>query len=254
MNNSFCYPSSTNIGDDIQTLAAIGLLGECNLIDRDKLRVFGGSGKLILNGWWTHDPINAWPPPPQLDCLPISIHVTEKAKQRFSNYKAWFKGKKVLARDESTNIFFKSLGIDSEFGGCLTLTFPRRQPKERKGIYLVDVPGIIYPDGERITHNISPTLKNDSQYRQKVAKELLSKYQNAELVITSRLHCALPCAAFGTPVVVVNNGPRYTGMERFFTIYNGNLDESIGKALSFDDSEVKKYARKLRKVVKEWSI
>jgi hypothetical protein len=54
--------------------------------------------------------------------------------------------------------------------------------------------------------------------------------------------------------VVVNNGPRYTGMERFFTIYNGNLDESIGKALSFDDSEVKKYARKLRKVVKEWSI
>ena len=254
MNHSFCYPSSTNIGDDIQTLAAIELLGECNLIDRDKLRLSQATGKLILNGWWTHDPINAWPPPQQLDCLPISIHVTEKAKQRFTNYKAYFKNKKVLARDEATNLFFKSLGIDSEFGGCLTLTFPKRQPKERSGIYLVDAPTIIYPDAERITHNISPQIKVDSLKRHQIAKELLAKYQKAELVITSRLHCALPCAAFGTPVIVVNNGPRYTGMERFFTFYNGNMEESIEQAKNFDYSEVRKYARKLRKAVKEWSI
>ena len=30
-------------------------------------------------------------------------------------------------------------------------------------------------------------------------------YRRAELVITSRLHCALPCIAFGTPVILLTH-------------------------------------------------
>lgn len=37
-----------------------------------------------------------------------------------------------------------------------------------------------------------------------VAEELIQEYCNAELVVTSRLHCALPCLAFGTPVIFIN--------------------------------------------------
>lgn len=37
-----------------------------------------------------------------------------------------------------------------------------------------------------------------------LAEELLKKYSTAKLVITSRIHCALPCLALGTPVIYLN--------------------------------------------------
>lgn len=36
------------------------------------------------------------------------------------------------------------------------------------------------------------------------AEEVLSPYANAQLLVTSRIHCALPCLAFGTPVIFVD--------------------------------------------------
>lgn len=36
------------------------------------------------------------------------------------------------------------------------------------------------------------------------AENLLKKYSTAKLVITSRIHCALPCLALGTPVIYLN--------------------------------------------------
>lgn len=37
------------------------------------------------------------------------------------------------------------------------------------------------------------------------AKKILNKYANTSLVITSRIHCALPCLAFETPVIFIQN-------------------------------------------------
>ncbi len=37
------------------------------------------------------------------------------------------------------------------------------------------------------------------------AKDMLNKYANAKFVITSRIHCALPCLALNTPVLYVND-------------------------------------------------
>jgi exopolysaccharide biosynthesis predicted pyruvyltransferase EpsI len=39
-----------------------------------------------------------------------------------------------------------------------------------------------------------------------MAESVLKKYASAKLVVTSRLHCALPCLAFGTPVIFVRSG------------------------------------------------
>lgn len=39
-----------------------------------------------------------------------------------------------------------------------------------------------------------------------LADQLLKKYAAAKLVITSRIHCALPCLALGTPVIFLNYG------------------------------------------------
>ena len=37
------------------------------------------------------------------------------------------------------------------------------------------------------------------------ADELLTKMASAQYVITSRIHCALPCLGFETPVVYIRN-------------------------------------------------
>src|SRR5262249_33119050 len=57
-------------------------------------------------------------------------------------------------------------------------------------------------------------LRHDS--RAAMAQQLLKLYSSAKLVITSRLHCALPCVAFGTPVILLRRGiesdPRFAGL------------------------------------------
>jgi len=49
----------------------------------------------------------------------------------------------------------------------------------------------------------------------KMAEDLLNKYARAKLVITSRIHCALPCLALGTPVIFVNGFDSFVDSCRF---------------------------------------
>lgn len=48
-----------------------------------------------------------------------------------------------------------------------------------------------------------------------MADEILKKYARAKLVITSRIHCALPCLAMGTPVIFVNGFDSFVDSCRF---------------------------------------
>lgn len=54
-------------------------------------------------------------------------------------------------------------------------------------------------------------------HRQKfeIADSLLRKYATAKLVITSRIHCALPCLAMGTPVIYINGFDNFVDTCRF---------------------------------------
>lgn len=49
----------------------------------------------------------------------------------------------------------------------------------------------------------------------KMAEDLLKSYARAKLVITSRIHCALPCLAMGTPVIFVNGFDSFVDSCRF---------------------------------------
>lgn len=49
----------------------------------------------------------------------------------------------------------------------------------------------------------------------KLAEDLLHQYATAKLVITSRIHCALPCLAMGTPVIFVNGFDSFVDSCRF---------------------------------------
>jgi hypothetical protein len=56
-------------------------------------------------------------------------------------------------------------------------------------------------------------MQYDYAGKTRLANTLLDVYARAKLVITTRLHCALPCLALGTPVVFLHE--RYAEDRRF---------------------------------------
>lgn len=57
------------------------------------------------------------------------------------------------------------------------------------------------------------TYTDDEKFA--MAEDLLNKYARAKLVITSRIHCALPCLAMGTPVIFINGFETFVDSCRF---------------------------------------
>jgi hypothetical protein len=59
----------------------------------------------------------------------------------------------------------------------------------------------------------------------KESEALVKKYAAAKLVVTSRIHCALPCLGLETPVIYTKNSSqseesacRFDGLEELFTV------------------------------------
>lgn len=98
----------------------------------------------------------------------------------------------------------------------------------------------------------------------KMAEELLHKYARAKLVVTSRIHCALPCLAMGTPVVYINgfdsfiDSCRLDGLAELFNRVdidrtsglisnNFNVNDKIGIEFDLENPEnYKSLAHKLK--------
>lgn len=137
----------------------------------------------------------------------------------------------------------------------LTLDSYKVEDSERtENIYIVD-PLYSYPRPEKIFYNVKATIRNilngsafqlskknkhlrkfidedllnsaefinqeppsniyTDEQKFEMAETLLKKYARAKLVITSRIHCALPCLALGTPVIFVNGFDSFVDSCRF---------------------------------------
>jgi hypothetical protein len=202
------YSNATNIGDNIQTLAVAQHIDQdYDLVDRDFLNLYEGDPVLVvMNGWFTHLPKN-WPPAPAITPLFFGFHMTQRTFPVFEQYADYFrKFAPIGCRDEATAEKFRSWGVESYVSGCATMTFPAREKEpEQPKLILVDQPFKHFLSKERrgyvsITHELQPYMS--SMVKMQAAKELLGFYRdNAGMVVTSRIHCAMPCAAMGIPVV-----------------------------------------------------
>lgn len=70
------------------------------------------------------------------------------------------------------------------------------------------------------------------------AGQLLDTLTQAKLVITSRLHGALPCLALGTPVILVHRGlegPRFSGLVDYMNAYTVKDFGSKASTIDFDN-------------------
>ncbi|MUP36991.1 polysaccharide pyruvyl transferase family protein [Labilibaculum euxinus] len=240
-----------NIGDYIQSLAVRPFLPQVDsFVNRESLSAFSGDEhKLILNGWYIHNPLN-WPPSSRINPLIISFHISPKNKNLLLNNKSveYYKlHEPIGCRDLDTLKLLQAKGIDAYFSGCMTLTLDKNlyvdENYQDKIIFsdvlynmarynpnisvktiirrLFRTPKVIFQawKKKRLISKLFPDkIRKEAKYviqerslkkytheeRFEVATDFLKQLANAKLVVTSRLHTALPCLAFGTPVIFVD--------------------------------------------------
>jgi hypothetical protein len=252
-----------NLGDEIQSLAAKQFLPRVDYyIDRDRMSSFKEKEivHVIMNGWFKYNS-GDWPPPANINPLFISFSITsfQNAHLNLANakWKSYYeKYEPIGCRDYYTLELLKNIGVKTYFSGCLTLTFRNKSRERNNKIYFVDpfanswrynfpkpgdetfpddiwkkFPRHIRNNGIFLTHAIT---EKDPDLRLQKAQQLIDTYSEAKLVVTSRLHCALPCLALGTPVVFIYDkdilGSRSGGLLDFIKHYslegmrNNNFD------------------------------
>lgn len=214
--------STANIGDEIQSIAARRFLPRIDYyFDRDNIDAtdtHGDKVKLIMNGWYTERPESFPPKSKNIEPLLVSMHVERYAHDgALASGFCSDQGKAFLAkygpvgtRDEAMLDFFQELGIDAYFSGCLTLTLNAdKKIKKQDFILAVDVSDKIYEKMKTMTKrkivrlNVIRCAEMSRDAKFALAEYFLALYQSAYAVVTSRLHCMLPCLAFGTPVLVI---------------------------------------------------
>lgn len=185
-----------NIGDMIQTLALTRLLPPMAAVYRHDLGSAPRDRVFVVNGFLERER----PPQGGPACLFAGV---SGPYMRHALYLDWLRRSPwpVGARDPATLSQLSRAGIPTELAGCATLTLPRHDGP-RRGVLSVDFEG----PGTRLTHEISRHLTLAQQWT--AANDLLTQYKTSEAVYTSRLHVALPCLAFGTPVWIARPGAR----------------------------------------------
>jgi hypothetical protein len=219
---SLRYDLSGNLGDEIQTIATEQHLPRVDVrIDRDSLASFESNEPhvVILQGWFSIAPEQCFPPSSAIVPVFIGFHLSKarEARKHFlsGDRLQYLKAHEPIGcRDDGTRQFLERAGIRAYTTHCLTLTFSRRERTPEQGrVYIVDgddlpVPRSMRRDAVRITHDgfhgFSDEAKRDEAHR------LLELYRDhARLVITTKLHCALPCLAMGIPVVFFGDADDY---------------------------------------------
>jgi Polysaccharide pyruvyl transferase len=217
--------STENLGDYIQILACLRLLETLDLrpkiyLDRDTelanapaLASCSGRVVLPLNGWFKRtvgaDP--QWPPHDKIIPVFIGFHVRPYQCPALLEPRSidYMKAHgPVGCRDPFTMRALAEKGVSTYLSHCLSLSFAKRRPDQ------VGDTVVVASRDREIIDVLPPEYRNNHLYVNHYmvrnafpeylteAKDLLAFYRTrARLVITTFLHCALPCIAMGIPVI-----------------------------------------------------
>ena len=219
------YRESYNLGDEIQSMAAAQFLPRLDFtVDREALSSLAieEPATLILNGWFMHHP-ETWPPRANIRPLLTSMHISQDASlenergslphhhlltgEKAEYFRRWGP---VGGRDWHTVELLVRHDIPAFWSGCLTLTLARPQaaPQREDIVCSVDLEDPMFEHLRASSRtpvlglsHLFPTY--DAKAKFKRARELFELYAKAKAVVTTRLHCALPCLALGTPVLFI---------------------------------------------------
>ena len=273
----------TNIGDYIQSLAALQYLPKnCKpyLIDRDEVQFYNGTKvKLIMASWNTllHD--NKYISP-QIEPILISYHLNKPDKLPSIYVENMKKFAPIGCRDFKTREQFISYGINAYFTSCLTTTldidYAVDKGERTDEIIFIDYKFGKFPKADKFIYSLKAYNFSKITYtyhhfdiklthieRFQLSKKLLDKYARAKLVISTRLHGALPSLACNTPVILVNwkyDFRRYPGLYELLNTVGINSKGKFEIKVNIDDKgfvynpkKYLEYAKKLKEHLKNIS-
>lgn len=200
--------TTMNVGDEIQSIAARRFLPRVDYyINRDFINQFQAETdeeiKMIMNGWYAHFPDNIYITEENLKPYITSMFIAEDAKASFSTgerYDFLKQHQPIGARNMDTKDYLESIGIESYFSGCLTLTLEKEPTIQKRDFILaVDLPKDVLDKVKQESRypviEMTPVITHHQQTiegRMKLAEYFLYLYQSARCVVTSRLHATLP--------------------------------------------------------------
>ncbi|MBP3686756.1 MAG: polysaccharide pyruvyl transferase family protein [Alphaproteobacteria bacterium] len=215
------------------------------MINRDELDTYNGEPcKLVMQSWFANScGIFPFPWSEQISPVFLGFHLNKQKQthQLFLEKKIHKKMKAfepIGCRDRKTRDFLLSYGVNAYFSGCMTLTLDAREQEPQDGkTFIVDVnravlkrlPKQIVDEADfSISHlyfwNHYPLTKDDAMEFEQRAREILKQYkEQAKLVITSRIHVAMPCVAMGIPVIFITAHPsdmRFDVLRGILPIYS----------------------------------
>lgn len=161
----------------------------------------------------------------------------------------------VGCRDERTYHTLTSYGIDAYIGGCYSVILPERakEPDKQNKVFVIDpteglrkfIPEELQASAIFGTHNIYGYCEDPLQ----TAQMQLERYrEEAALVITSLLHCSVPCMAMGIPVILAKDlvSYRFSWLESLLRIYTP--DEYAGIDWNPARTHYAKHKQRMRKI------
>jgi len=219
-----------NIGDDVQSLALAQrhLLGEPDLwMDRDRFGDYAEAGPvhLVANGFFLCPRRDGggldFPPPPNVRVTYVALCASNVPDTPAARAHFAVSGP-IGCRDEHTLRWCQRHGYEPYFASCPSCLLERdfdavggdAPAYDPAGpIVLVDVdPRRLPPFGRSgrpflcLTNRVRPGDYAGAAQRFAALRSRLRVLRGAALVITNRLHVAMPCLGLGVPVVMVETG------------------------------------------------
>ena len=270
-----------NIGDYIQSLAALQYLPKNCIpvfVDRDNIEFYNNSKfniTIIMNGWNTIKKGNR-KVPDKIFPIYISYHINYiniSDSISFNNLKKY---EPIGCRDIYTQQILEKSGINAYFSSCLTTTldidFAVNHSERTNEIIFIDYKFGIFPQADKFIKSLKKynfsnviykrhkfKLKYSHLQRFKLARNLLGQYARAKLVISTRIHGALPCLALNTPIIFVNKkyDRRYPGLYELLNTIGINSKGKFEINVKLDKNnfvtnprKYLKYANRLKETLK----
>ncbi|MBJ7428938.1 MAG: hypothetical protein JHD28_08285, partial [Bacteroidia bacterium] len=246
-----------NLGDVIQGLAAKQFLpNNAKPANREKLSLLINEPSLLIaNGWYQHE-FDKFPPPAEVIPFYISVHIAKSDFIKIKSIREHFKKNAPIGcRDSKTLWLMRGFGIPAYYSSCLTLTFNNSNSFQGDKSEVIWVDNIdhpiplkieqklneLIPEGfTKISHDpLSRFLKFETYVEDntELTFSLFKRYEQAKLVLTTKIHCALPCIGMGIPVILIHpnpNDPRLSVLSNLISIisYDELMDlESLPKSI-----------------------
>lgn len=226
--------TSVNIGDDTQIVAIEYLYSKMGIKDSEivniglsELSTYDGEYAILpisfpLYGYRSGLNITMFSPkiiPVFLGLSIMSENISEEEIAYLRRYEP------IGCRDYYTLDILRRKNIMSYMGGCVTALLPRLDKINGEQIYMIDVPKSFYKyipeDIIKKAKKISQILDNSNSPIDDAKNRLRELAEKARLVITTRLHSALPSTAMGIPVVLMKKhfSFRFTTLSNYLCVY-----------------------------------